>query len=95
MKFTSTILSALMAAVPVLSTKIANNLTIEVVTAWGEGVIAGKILSDLFPARVLVDTGRYQRVESFGPFEEEVSDVDFGVKQNVGDNHFYIVSYSS
>jgi hypothetical protein len=95
MKFIPSTLLALMAAAPVFSIEIASNLTIEVVTAWGEGVIAGHILFDLLPNRVRVDTGRYQRVESFGPFEKEVPDVDFGVKRNVGDDHFYIVSYSS
>lgn len=95
MKFVSIIPFALMAAVPVFSTKIANNLTIEVVTAWGEGVIAGKILSDFLVDRVRVDAGLYQWVESFGPFEKEILGVDFGVKQNAGDDHFYLVSYSS
>jgi hypothetical protein len=95
MKFIPSTLIALMAAAPVFSIEIASNLTIVVVTAWGEGVIAGHILFDLLPNRVRVDTGRYQMVESFGPFEKEILDVDFGVKRNVGDDHFYIVSYSS
>lgn len=90
----STLLALIAATAPVFSAKIANPLTIDVVTSWGEGVIAGYSLWDLTTNRARVDDGIYQRVESFGPFEKEVFGVNFGVQRNVGDDHYYIVSFS-
>jgi len=91
----SAILALITATAPVFSAKIANPLTIEVVTSWEEGIIAGYSLWDLTTNRARVDAGIYQRVESFGPFEKEVFGVNFGVQRNVEDDHYYIVSFSS
>jgi len=90
----STLLALIAATAPVFSAKIANPLTIDLVTSWGEGVIAGYSLWDLTTNRARVDDGIYQRVESFGPFEKDVSGVNFGVQRNSGDDHYYIVSLS-
>jgi len=92
--FSSALLALITATAPVFSAKIANPLTIDLVTSWGEGVIAGYSLWDLTTNRARVDEGIYQRVESFGPFEKEVSGVNFGVQRNVEDDHYYIVSFS-